>query len=99
PRPNLPSFPTRRSSDLTATAPTGGCRCGRGCGRRTCARLAAAPRLSARLLVSHWTVADAGVAHLRGVVAAAGAVDAETVLVRARSEEHTSELQSRSDLV
>src|SRR5690606_39817779 len=76
---DLPSFPTRRSSDLKADAPGGGAR-----GRR-----ARATHTSARRRAAHRGPGE----HRRRERPRPSADRA------GRSEEHTSELQSRENLV
>src|SRR5206468_10865284 len=81
---DLPSFPTRRSSDLSASCGriahrSRGCR---GRGHHATHRRVTPPRRRARRTSKP----------NRGV-------DVRRALRRGRSEEHTSELQSRSDLV
>src|SRR5690606_41952731 len=77
----LPSFPTRRSSDLDD-------------GERVGRDLLCQPPLAQQRAIEHGRLAGAehGRDH-RGVVELVGAVG------RDRSEEHTSELQSRENLV
>src|SRR5207249_11165726 len=83
PPPDLPSFPTRRSSDLFPRRPTDG------------PRRSAPPRRQSNASPAHPLIAA-----LRPARPGAGArARRRARAVLARSEEHTSELQSRFDLV
>src|SRR5206468_4772963 len=95
--PHLHPFPTRRSSDLTVRSPDATCNTGRGDSRPTV--WAGAVAIEERR--------DDKVAALRDVVHALPNVlhNPKKLMPNwaphwiVRSEEHTSELQSRSDLV
>src|SRR5206468_11311840 len=95
--PYLHSFPTRRSSDLVSRRFANQ-------RRRNSAGLVRRerqlrPRLSALRLSGRWPQSDAAAKRANGVSTARTSREGQLLDLSLRSEEHTSELQSRSDLV
>src|SRR5690606_41577583 len=91
--PHLHSFPTRRSSDLRSIRST--CRTGGPVRSRYPTSPATTPRSHARAPCEHVNMQHNAVQH----VAYVGERHDPTTAARSRSEEHTSELQSRENLV